>query len=143
MTLPLEELLEVVSEPDTDGAEVEGTDLGSFVVLEFSAVLPLRFEAIKKIRPVISSAPMPIIIKGERLDFREASAGEALICCGSVCLGSGITSVACGSNGALSKEPSAKQKVKVSSKVRLHVGQLFIGDWFEIRTVDVTNGRVS
>lgn len=45
---------------------------------------------------------------------------------GSVCLGSGIIRVACGSNGASSKDPSAKQKVKVSSKVRLHVGQLFI-----------------
>jgi hypothetical protein len=46
---------------------------------------------------------------------------------GSVCLGSGIASVACGSIGAERTDPSIKQKVNESSKVRLQVGQLFIG----------------
>ena len=46
--------------------------------------------------------------------------------CGSVCLGSGIASVAFGSNGAERTDPSIKQKVSESSKVRLHSGQLFI-----------------
>ena len=36
--------------------------------------------------------------------------------------------VSLGSNGADRIEPSIRQKDKVSSKVRLHVGQLFIKD---------------
>jgi hypothetical protein len=45
---------------------------------------------------------------------------------GSVCLGSGISSVAFASKGTSRIDPSTRQKVKLSSKVRLHVGQLFI-----------------
>jgi hypothetical protein len=40
---------------------------------------------------------------------------------------SGSDVAACESKGAESTAPSIKQKVNVSSKVRLHVGHLFIG----------------